>query len=249
MALKKDDTRTRAIVLFTDGKEDVRGIRNPVPIPANVQLPKDTFVFFVSLAEHEQKLDAFGSATVFRPTRDAIRQVAEQIRTTIKTPEPIPEPPKPAPPPLPPSRPEPPETPIAARIAKIAGALALLVILALVARAKFRKANLLEGEIEIVKPVVGADADRIGLPTLNATEVVLSAIVPPDALAGSDARLFCRRRDGDKTMWIAAQSGALRINDIETPMSELFDADTIRIGDATLRFNDINRQRPQEDPL
>ena len=32
-------------------------------------------------------------------------------------------------------------------------------------------------------------------------------------------------------------SGSLRVNDVEVPMSELYDADTIRIGDAQLRFN------------
>lgn len=240
--LPLDATRTRAIVLFTDGKEDVRGIQNPVPIPANVQLAKDTFVFFVSLGEHEEKLNAFGKAKVFRPTRDAIRQVAADIRTTIKTVE------RPSPKlaELPPASPPPPEPSITSRIAKIVAAIVLLAILAFVARSKLRNARLLEGEIEIVKPAVG-DAAFVGLPTLNETEVALSAIVPPDVLAGSDARLFCRRKEGVKTMWIAAASGSLRVNDVEVPEHQLFDADVIRIGDATLRFNDNSRPRPQED--
>jgi len=47
-------------------------------------------------------------------------------------------------------------------------------------------------------------------------------------------------------VWIAAQSGSLRINDVETPMSELYDADTIEIGDAKVRFNRVGHERPIE---
>ena len=79
---------------------------------------------------------------------------------------------------------------------------------------------------------------------MRAKELVLSEIVPLDALAGNDARLFVRRKSGEKRVWIAAQSGTLRVNDVELPMSELFDADTIRIGDATLRFNHLCHPRP-----
>jgi len=87
---------------------------------------------------------------------------------------------------------------------------------------------------------------RSGLPSLKATEAVLSDLVPADALAGSDARLFVRRRNGAKSVWITASEGAMRINDIEVPLAELYDADTIRIGGAKLRFNHVGHTRPEE---
>jgi hypothetical protein len=39
------------VVLFTDGKEDVRGIENPVRIDSNVDRVGGTFVYFVSMGE------------------------------------------------------------------------------------------------------------------------------------------------------------------------------------------------------
>jgi hypothetical protein len=91
-----------------------------------------------------------------------------------------------------------------------------------------------------------ADAAFIGLPSLQANEIALSAILPVDALAGSDARLFVGAQAGRKKVWIAAQSGSLRINDVETPMSELYDADTIEIGEREVRFNRVGDERPLE---
>jgi hypothetical protein len=108
-----------------------------------------------------------------------------------------------------------------------------------------KKRNQLEGEIEIVVPRTASGF--VGLPGLKATEVALSAIVPLDALAGADARLFVRRKGDEKKVWIAASSGSLRVNDIEVPTTELYDADTIQLGDAKLRFNRIGHERPQED--
>jgi hypothetical protein len=77
--------------------------------------------------------------------------------------------------------------------------------------------------------------------------------VPAEALGGSDARLFVRRHGGKKEVWIAASGGGpLRVNDIETPTSALYDADTIAIGDAKLRFNRVGHERiatPAEEEL
>lgn len=343
-----DRTRERAIVLFTDGKEDVRGIEHPVSIPSNVERAQQLapWIFFVSMGEHEGKLDDFVKATkrsrVLRAQdREAIRSVAQDIRSLVA-------PKAPPPPPLTvsatpssidlgaieagersaihevtisanrnvslavqliesagvsmerrddvqvaPNAPARvrlqfevahdaaigPRTltvrignnasvtaqttitapPLGWRIAKWAGAIALLLLLALIGFVLYSgkmpgellsavaNRNTLEGEIEIVKPPVAADATFVGLPALRAKDVALSAIVPPEALDGNDARLFCRRERGQKKVWIAADQGTLRVNDIEVPMSELYDADTIRIGQATLRFNRIGYDRPQED--
>jgi hypothetical protein len=241
-----DKTRVRAVVLFTDGKEDVRGIADPIPISSNVQRVADSFVFFVSMGEHEPQLDAFATATpqttvLKAPEREHIARVAQEIRAQLPRPEPPPpEPPRPAV-----STPSPPAIPPSPliRAAKWAATLALLLAIAFIAFQLHRRKNRLEGEIEILQPRVAPDAAYVGLPKLEANEIALSAIVPLDALAGSDARLFVRRTNGAKKVWISAQSGSMRINDVETPMSELYDADTIRVGDATLRFNRVGHER------
>jgi hypothetical protein len=242
-SLPPDKTRTKAVVLFTDGKQDVRGIKDAVPIESNLKRVGDSHIFFVSLDEHEQRLDLFDKATVLRTQN--IREVAKEIRAKLP---PKPQPPPPAPKvvvkPTPPPPPPPPEKP--SYLGYII-ALALLIGGALFAFARHRRNHRLEGELEIVSPRVAPDAAFVGLPRLEKTEVALSAILPLDALAGSDARLFVKRKNGEKHVWISARSGSLRINDIETPTSPLFDADTIRIGDATLRFNRAGFARPEED--
>lgn len=250
---RREPGRVSAIVLFTDGKEDVRGIPDPVPIPSNIQraLDSNAHIFFVSMGEHEPQLRSFPNAQFLAATdAGAIREATQKIRFELEKP-PLPVAtttiaPKPPPPSIPPPEPVIEPSPFA-RAAKWLVALAILAILALVARAKLRERNRLEGELEIVKPRVASDAAFVGLPQLKATELALSTIVPPDALGGADARLFCRHRNGSKQVCIAASSGSLRVNDIEVPMSELYDADTIRIGDAQLRFNRAGFERRQED--
>jgi hypothetical protein len=121
--------------------------------------------------------------------------------------------------------------------------LPIIAAIAWFAYARRRKNNQLEGELEILQPQVSHDAAYIGLPRLATNEVALSTIVPRDALGGSDARLFVRRSGNRKEVWIATSSGSLRVNDIETPTSALYDADTIAIGDAKLRFNRVGCER------
>jgi hypothetical protein len=257
---RNESTRERAIVLFTDGKEDVRGIHDPISIASNVRQVAISrpWIFFVSMGEHETQLDALASdrTKILKPHDSrAIAEAVRSIRQTVKPPEPPPAPepiPKHDPPPAPAAKPS---------IMKWVITVAVLLLLAAIALvlysgkspgelfAAITDRNTLEGELEIVAPRVAADAAYVGLPGLKAKDVALSAIVPPDALGGSDARLFCRRRNGEKRVWIAAGSGTLRVNDIEVPSTELYDADTIRIGDATLRFNRVGHERPslQED--
>jgi hypothetical protein len=242
-----DAGRRQAVVLFTDGKDNPPDIENPVPIDASVDRVGESFVFFVSMGEHEPKLDEFAAKAPHTevlpaPTVDAIRNVAREIRAKI---------PPPPPPPVTPvvvkkvqrlPTPEEPTTPLLVVVP--------LVLLALGAAAGFlyyrHRQNRLEGELEILRPRTAPDAAFVGLPKLQANEVALSAILPLDLLSGSDARLFVRRRDGRKKIWIASQGGPLRVNDVETPMSELYDSDTIEIGDAKLRFNRVGDERPIE---
>jgi len=320
-----DKTRVQSVVLFTDGKEDVRGIPHPVPISASLDRVDGTYVFFVSMGkdEHEEQLDEFArhakNAMVLRaPTREGIAEVAQNIRNRL---------PKRDPPHITirPSKLDlgdvrrgksveadvtidadrpaqvalqlveaPPgvsmesqtvKTPATVHLridvaddaapgsvrltfkagnAAAAGTLnitkpsplrwlALLPFLAAItwfAWSRYRRNNRLEGELEILQPRVAAEAAFVGLPRLGASEVALSTIVPRDALGGMDARLFVRRRGRQKEVWIAASAGSLRINDIETPTSALYDADTIAIGDAKLRFNRVGHERtatPEEE--
>lgn len=236
-----DPTRRRAVVLFTDGKEDVRGIENPVEIASNLGRVGDAHIFFISLDEHEEKLDLFETATILKPTPEAIRDLAQQIRATLPPPPPPPKPqPKPVAKPAAPPPPEPegfPLWPIAVAV--------VAIVVAVIAFFQQRRKNRLEGEIEILEP--RASSAFVGLPKLETSEVALSTIVPPDALAGNDARLFVRRRNGAKQICISSRSGSLRVNDVETPLTELYDSDTIRIGDAKLRFNRAGYHKPQEE--
>jgi hypothetical protein len=249
---RRKSNRSRAVVLFTDGKEDVRGIENAMRIDANVPHAGDAFIFFVSMGEHEPQLDAFASATprttvLKAPTAEAIREVSRKIRATISPPPQLPPPPPPIVHervPVPEVVPLPPSPLIQALKALVA--LAILLAIAFVILQQQRKKNRLEGELEILRPHPAPHAAFVGLPKLQASEVNLSAILPIGVLAGSDARLFVRRKAGKKKVWISAQNGTLRINDVETPMSDLYDADTIEIGDAKLRFNRVGDERPLE---
>ena len=358
MLQRNDTTRTRSVVLFTDGKEDVRGVANPVAIGSNIQRVQTSkpWVFFVSMGDHEPQLDDFANdeavkehTKVLRP-RDAmaIRQAALDIRKTIEVPQPPPPPPTPAVVSVTPATlqfgalqtgdtsPEreltitadkpvnvsvrfansdglsmpaqerlavTPTAParvklqltatedaaegarplaftIAAagdaapfvpinvpatitltrpsmlmRVLKWLGALLVLLLLALIAMvvysgkmpgellSAFSRRKHLEGEIEIVTPRLPVETANIGLPGMKTNEIALSSLVPLDALAGSDARLFCRRNKGTKSVWIAAEGGTVRVNDIEVPAAELYDADTIKVGNATLRFNRLGHYR------
>lgn len=247
-SLPRDPTRSRAVVLFTDGKEDVRGIESPTPIDANIANVGDAYVYFVSMGEHEPKLDAFASATprtkvLKAPTVEAIRDVARRIRATIPPPPAPPEEPKVVPKREPPP---PPPPSLFVRLLRLLAAVAVLGAIVFAVVIQQRKKNRLEGELEILRPAPAADAAFVGLPKLQASEVSLSAILPIEVLGGSDARLFVRRRAGRKKIWISAAGGSLRINDVETPMSELYDADTIEIGDAKLRFNRVGDERQEE---
>ncbi|MCU1231893.1 MAG: hypothetical protein JWO97_4777 [Acidobacteria bacterium] len=130
-------------------------------------------------------------------------------------------------------------------LAKWVGGLLILLIIGVAGFVLYRRrrSDYLEGEIEVIAPPLPAGAAFVGLQSKRAKEVAISAIIPRDALGGSDARIFSYRRSGTKTVWIAADKGTLRVNDIDVPMTELYDSDTIEIGAATLRFNRFGRDQ------
>jgi hypothetical protein len=243
-----DPSRVQAVVLFTDGKEDVRGIRDPVPISANLNRVGESYVFFVSMGEHEHEtqLDDFATAVprarVLRaPTPEAIGTVADEIRKTVVPPAPAPAPVvKPHPVPRPP-QPETPPSPL-----RWLFLLPILAAIAGVAYVTQRRKNDLEGEIEVVQPRVPPESAFVGLSRLAKNEVSLSSLLPAGTLDAGDARLFVRRTDGVKKVWVAAQGSAMRVNDVETPLSELYDADVIQIGSTKVRFNRAGYERQEE---
>ncbi|HEV2718557.1 MAG TPA: hypothetical protein VG323_00950, partial [Thermoanaerobaculia bacterium] len=165
----------------------------------------------------------------------AIAAAAQKIRSTLPKPAPEPVVTEPPPPPPPIAKPRSPLRWLAL--------LPIVAVAAWLAWSRYRSDHQLEGELEILQPRVAPEAAFVGLPRLAATEIALSSLLPPDALGGADARLFVRRRDGRKEVWISATGGPLRINDIETPTSALYDADTIALGGATLRFNRAGHER------
>jgi hypothetical protein len=102
-----DPTRERSVVLFTDGRENVAGIPNPVSIPSNIPLVPEVrpWIFFVTIGETDPQLPAFaddpqvsGRAIVVKPENpDDIAAQSERIRKIMETKAtpPLPEPPPP----------------------------------------------------------------------------------------------------------------------------------------------------------
>jgi hypothetical protein len=106
--------RTPSVVLLTDGQEDVRGIRNPVSIPSNVEkIPgSQPYIFFVWLGEgappgqlgefvNNPALNGRGEV-VNAPGAAQLEELSQRIRKTVEE----------APTPTPPPAPTPVPTPI-----------------------------------------------------------------------------------------------------------------------------------------
>jgi hypothetical protein len=105
----------------------------------------------------------------------------------------------------------------------------------------------LEGELEIIHPTVSSETGFVGLPQLGRVEAALSEIVPSGTLEpDADARLFVRRRSGEKKMYVARNAGELRVNDVEVGEIELFDDDLISVAGAKIRFRWSGHNRPED---
>jgi len=96
-----DKSRPAAIILFTDGVEDIRGIPHPTKIPSAIQLIRDNdlpYVFYVSLgtAADEQlrqlvsRLEKSHHGEFFGdPGATRLASVAESIRKRMRAPRPL----------------------------------------------------------------------------------------------------------------------------------------------------------------
>ena len=91
--------RTIGIVLFTDGLEDVRGIRDPISIPSNIALlsKSQPYIFVVSVGQiHEPQLESFVNdpamgdrgKIIENPGASKIEAIVEKIRQSVETPAP-----------------------------------------------------------------------------------------------------------------------------------------------------------------
>ena len=113
--------------------------------------------------------------------------------------------------------------------------------------AMFEGRRLLEGELEILRPKPAQPEDEfVNLSGLNSRRVVLSEVVPDGAARDADAELETARAKGVKLMRLRRINGYVRVNGAEISFADLYDGDTIELGDARLRFNWFDRRRPDE---
>ncbi len=112
---------------------------------------------------------------------------------------------------------------------------------------KFAARRLLEGELEVLRPKPAQPEQAyIDLGRLNSRRVVLSQFVPDGAARDADAELETAYARGVKSMRLRRTHGGVRVNGAEVAFADLYDGDTVELGDARLRFNWIYGQRRDE---
>ena len=113
---------------------------------------------------------------------------------------------------------------------------------------KIGERNLLEGELEVLRPKPSQPEQAfVNLSGLNSRRLVLSQVVPDGAAGDADAELETARAKGAKLMRLRRINGYVRVNGAEISFADLYDGDTIELGDARLRFNWFDRRRPDEN--
>jgi Mg-chelatase subunit ChlD len=107
--------------------------------------------------------------------------------------------------------------------------------------------RLLEGELEMLRPrPAQPEQAYIDLGRLNSRRVVLSKFVPDGAARDADAELEAAYAKGVKSVRLRRTQGGVRVNGAEVAFADLYDGDTVELGDARLRFNWIYGQRRDE---
>ena len=107
--------------------------------------------------------------------------------------------------------------------------------------------NLLEGELEVLRPKPSQPEQAfVDLGGLKSRRLVLSQVVPDGAAHDADAELETARASGVKLMRLRRTNGNVRVNGAEVSFADLYDGDVIELGKARLRFNWLNRYRPDE---
>lgn len=256
--------RTIAVVLFTDGLEDVRGITDPISIPSNISLvPKaQSYIFFVSLGTvHEKQLESFvneasamgNRGQVIRdPGAKGIAEVGESIREKVERPP----------------QPSPTTENIAAtlevapkplwrRVLNYLVLLVALIVIALIAISALKgeppwiwlpaltERVTLQGELQLIHPRPARVEDEfISLTQLRTKKVSLSSLIPNGASVDSDAELEAITQKGKLGVKLHRIKGNVYVNKIEVAQKEIYNEDLIELDGSKLLFNWVNHDRP-----
>lgn len=257
--------RTIAVVLFTDGLEDVRGITDPISIPSNISLlPKaQPYVFFVSLGVvHEKQLESFvneassmgNSGEVIRdPGASGIAEVGERIRKKVETPPP----PKPIATESVAATLEVAPKPLWRRVLNYLLLLVALIVIALIAISALKgeppwiwlpaltERVTLQGELQLIHPRPARVEDEfISLTQLRTRKVSLRSLIPNGTSVDSDAELEAITQNGKLGVKLHRIKGNVYVNKIEVAQKEIYNDDLIELDGSKLLFNWVNHDRP-----
>ncbi len=105
----------------------------------------------------------------------------------------------------------------------------------------------LEGELEILEPQpISPEEEYISLTHQHKPKVNLSALIPAIAATNCDAELIVNWQSGKKYVYIRVLEGVIFVNNEKITTYQLYDEDTIGLGNVKLRFNWLGNQRPYE---
>ncbi len=110
-----------------------------------------------------------------------------------------------------------------------------------------RTRNNLEGELEILEPPPKSSEEQfISLTQLQANKVTLSKLIYAISAIDNDAELTANWKLGKKKVDLNLSKGKIIINNQEITTTELYDQDTIEVGNIKLRYYWNGNQRPFE---
>ncbi|MDJ0696840.1 VWA domain-containing protein [Mastigocoleus sp. MO_188.B34] len=105
----------------------------------------------------------------------------------------------------------------------------------------------LEGELELIEPQpISPEEEYISLTHQQKPKVNLSALIPAIAATNCDAELIVNWQSGKKYVYIRVLEGVIFVNNEKITTYQLYDEDTIGLGNVKLRFNWLGNQRPYE---
>ena len=114
-------------------------------------------------------------------------------------------------------------------------------------RDEIKNRRMLSGELELLRPSPSQPEQAyINLSELKSPRLVLSHVVPEGATGADDAELEGTYAAGNKGVRLRTTSGGVRVNGAEVSFADLYNGDTIELGDARLRFNWVDHERPSE---
>ncbi|AUT02495.1 hypothetical protein CLI64_20040 [Nostoc sp. CENA543] len=112
---------------------------------------------------------------------------------------------------------------------------------------EIRTRNHLEGELELLEPLPTSPEEQyISLTHQHRQKVNLSELIPAIAATNCDAELVIIWQSGKKYVYIRSIKSVIFVNNEKITTYQLYDEDTIQLGDVKLRFNWIGNQRPYE---